>query len=643
MMKIMPKEKFPAFVNALIEDESLHVEGVKAKAQGGKFAFGPLESADELRLDYDVTILPPKKYFLPIQEPLMVFDLSKPFSVSKPENEAKKVIIGVHPYDIVAINQMDTYYQDTHVDDAYVQRRRNTLIIGLNVVNVSEKAFFGDMETGTVDSGYDLMLTVLDDSIAIAIGTDAGKTLLDTHAPSVRDATPDEVSSVTETVEKTVSRARRSLAVTPDKWHDLLDKNQDSAVWKEKSDKCLGCGTCTLVCPTCFCYDVTDTVDLTLKTGKRIRTWDGCLLLNFTKVGSGEIFRKNIIDRYRHRYNRKGRYLPDMLGFVACVGCGRCSTQCIPDIADPVEVMNSLARQGVLPTVTSKATPVSTHGSPSSARSGEPLYLPRPATLKRVEKLTRSETYFEIELDEGIPLGHQPGQFVEVSIMGYGEAPISLSSAPDGSRFELVVRKVGDVTTQLHTMKPGDKVGIRGPFGKGFDTEALKGKDLLFIGGGIGIIPMRSLIKYVLDHRQDYGEVTILYGCKEPCELFFKDEVNQWNKLEDVNLLLSADKCPEGECWEGEVGLITCLLPKVTFDPRTTIAIVVGPPVMYKFVIRDLLKRGVPEEHIIVSLERRMKCGVGKCGHCQINGMYVCKDGPVFNYRDVKDLPEAFT
>jgi sulfite reductase subunit B len=644
-MKIVSKKDFNAFVNALIEDESLHVEGVKAKPQGEKFAFGPLESADELRLDYDVTILPPKKYFLPVEETLMTFDLQKPFSVTNPEDTIKKVIIGVHPYDIVAIQQMDAYYLDTHVDDAYVQRRKNTLIIGLNVVTVSEKAFFGDMGTGTVDSGYDLLLTVLDDSIAIEIGTDAGKNVLESHAPSMRDATPEEVSAVTSLVEKTVSAARRDLAVPPQSWNDLLDNTQENSVWKEKSDKCLGCGTCTIVCPTCFCYDVKDEVDITLEKGKRIRTWDGCLLINFTKVGSGEIFREDTISRYKHRFNRKGRYLPDMLGFVACVGCGRCSTQCIPDIADPVDVINVLAQSVTSPLEASQNTPLSALGSspPATITPEKSLYLPRPATLKKVEQLTPSESYFEIELDDGRPLGHEPGQFVEVSIMGYGEAPISVSSAPDGSTFELVVRKVGDVTTRLHAMNPGDKVGIRGPFGKGFDTEGLKGKDLLFIGGGLGIVPMRSLVNHVLNHRQEYGEVTILYGCKEPCELLFRDEVEQWDNREDVNHLLSADRCPEGECWEGEIGLITCLIPKVTFDPLSTMAIVVGPPIMYRFVIRDLLERGLPADHIIVSLERRMKCGVGKCGHCQVNGIYVCKDGPVFNYADIKDLPEAFT
>jgi len=640
-MKIITKKEFLAFVDALIEDESIDVEGVKAK--GEKFVFGSLESADELQLDYDVTILPPKKYFLPQYETIMTFDLSKPFAVDKVEDPKPKVIIGVHPYDIIAIKQMDTYFLDTHVDDSYLQRRKNTLIIGSNVLNVAEKAFFGDMGAGFVDSGYDLMLTDMGDKIAIEIGTEAGEKLLNNYAHSVQEATPNDIQKVRTIIENASAKAKRGLLVKPQGWHDLLEKNYDSDVWKKQAKKCLGCGTCTLVCPTCFCYDISDEVDLNLTTGKRIRTWDGCLLRDFTKVGSGEIFRENIEDRYRHRYNRKGRYLPDMLGFVACVGCGRCSTQCVPDIADPVDLINMIAKAPSLSVKESEVTLLTAEDKIVSATVEEPLHVPRPATLKRVEKLTEWETLFEIELDDGLPLGHQPGQFVEISVMGFGEAPISVSSAPNGNTFQLVVRRVGDVTSKLHTMKPGDKVGIRGPFGKGFDMEALKRKNLLFIGGGIGIVPMRSLINYVLNNRQDFAEVTILYGCKKPCELLFKEEVAEWETRENIQFMRSVDKCPEGESWGGEIGVITCLIPKVEFDPKDTITIVVGPPIMYRFVIRDLINLGMPEENIIVSLERRMKCGVGKCGHCQINGIYVCKDGPVFNYKDVKDLPEAFT
>jgi NAD(P)H-flavin reductase len=154
---------------------------------------------------------------------------------------------------------------------------------------------------------------------------------------------------------------------------------------------------------------------------------------------------------------------------------------------------------------------------------------------------------------------------------------------------------------------------------------------------------MRSLINYVLDHRADFGKVIILYGCKEPRELLFRDEVAGWSTRGDLLHKKTVDRCPPGVDWDGEVGVITTLIPRVHFNASTTTAIVVGPPVMYKFVLTELLKLGMPERQIIVSLERRMKCGVGTCGHCQMHGVYVCKEGPVFNYTEIKDLPEAFT
>lgn len=270
------------------------------------------------------------------------------------------------------------------------------------------------------------------------------------------------------------------------------------------------------------------------------------------------------------------------------------------------------------------------------------IYMPRSATIKSVEQMTAKEKLFKIAMDDGRPLGHRPGQFVEVSVFGIGEAPISVSSAPaQDNTFELCVRAVGNVTNAMHRLNAGDKVGIRGPFGKGFDTESLKGKDILFVGGGIGIVPLRSAINHVLSHRKDYGEVTILYGCKEPCELLFDYEIAEWERRDDVKHYLTVDRCPEGECWDGNIGVITTLIPKADFDPATTYALICGPPVMYKFVIRSLKERSMPDDHMILSLERRMKCGVGKCGHCQMNGVYVCQDGPVFNYAQIKDLQEA--
>jgi len=634
-MKTLSKNEWLAFVNRLITEDTREVIGVQAK--GEKFVFAPLEDAKNLRLDYDVTILPPKKFFLPQYETMMKFDLSKSFDVQRAEDPDPIVIIGVHPYDIAAIRQMDSYFLDTEVSATYLKRRKSTLIIGSDVMNVSERAFFGSMGTGRVQSGYDLFITDLGDRIAIEIGTEEGARLLK-YAENLEDATPVDVQKVTAFREAASSMAMRGIKVKPKGWHDLLQKNYESEVWKEQSDKCLGCGTCTLVCPTCFCYDIVDDISLDLKTAQRVRTWDGCLLRQFTAVASGEVFREDILARYRHRFNRKGNYLPDRLGFVACVGCGRCSSQCLPDIADPVQLINKLFDSTTHLVTESVMDPHSVRTEMKEVFEGDSLHVPMSATVKRVEKLTEMETLFEIEPDSLLPLGHKPGQFVEVSLMGVGEAPISVSSAPGGNTFEIVVRKVGDVTRKMHTLNPGDKVGIRGPFGNGFDVEWLKGKNLLLIAGGLGIVPMRSLFNHVTNNRQDYGEVTILYGCKTPSEMLFTDEIAL---LE--NNLLAVDECPDGEAWEGDVGVITILIPKAKFDPKDTIAVVVGPPIMYRFVIRELLSMGMPEENIIVSLERRMKCGVGKCGHCQMNGIYVCREGPVFNYRDVKDLPEAFT
>lgn len=271
------------------------------------------------------------------------------------------------------------------------------------------------------------------------------------------------------------------------------------------------------------------------------------------------------------------------------------------------------------------------------------VYLPKTATITRIEEETPKEKLFNVKLDNGQRLGHKPGQFVELSVFGVGEAPFSITSSPTKpGGFELCVRATGDVTNALHGMNVGDRIGIRGPFGNGFDLDFLKGKDLLFIGGGIGIVPLRSMINYVFDKREDFGKVTILYGCKEPCELLFGVEVNQWSKRPDVEHHLTVDKCPEGECWEGNIGVITTLIPNVHFDIHKTFVLVVGPPIMYKFVLESLKEKDMPDDHIMLSFERHMKCGLGKCGHCQINAVYVCREGPVFNYAKLKHLPEAF-
>lgn len=269
------------------------------------------------------------------------------------------------------------------------------------------------------------------------------------------------------------------------------------------------------------------------------------------------------------------------------------------------------------------------------------IYLPRNATVLISEQVTEKERFLELKLDSGEELGHMPGQFVEFSVPGIGEAPISISSSPthEGS-FQVLVRKVGNVTRAIHNLKSGDKVGIRGPFGTHFPVKkAMRNRDIVFVCGGLGLVPVRSAINYVIANRDDYGDVIVLYGAKNPEERLFVNEISGWKREVKVTVRETVDR--GNEKWAGNVGVITTLMTDMTLDSRSTIAIICGPPVMYKFAIQALYKAGMSAENIYLSLERHMKCGVGKCGHCQMNGLYVCQDGPVFRWSEITSVEEA--
>jgi len=270
----------------------------------------------------------------------------------------------------------------------------------------------------------------------------------------------------------------------------------------------------------------------------------------------------------------------------------------------------------------------------------EDLYHPVMAEIKEVKRLSAMETYYRIELPGGEDLGHVPGQFVELSIFGVGEAPFSVSSSPTlkGS-FELGVRRAGMLTDVLLRQQPGTKVGIRGPFGNGIDIEKFKGKDVLIVAGGIGLVPMRSMINYVIDNRDQFGKLIICYGSKSDQDLLFTDELARWEKDPSIDYQVTVDQ--GSDSWQGNTGVITTLIPGLDLDLPNTVCCICGPPVMYRFVLLSLKSKGLSEENIYMSLERRMKCGVGKCGHCQINHSYVCQDGPVYHYPDIKSLQEA--
>jgi NAD(P)H-flavin reductase len=269
-------------------------------------------------------------------------------------------------------------------------------------------------------------------------------------------------------------------------------------------------------------------------------------------------------------------------------------------------------------------------------------YEPRPAEILEVRSLTALERHYRLALDGGAPLSHMPGQFVQVSIPGVGECPISICSSPTRPHaFELTVRRVGEVTDAIHRLRVGDQVGIRGPLGRGFDVRELHGSDILIVAGGCALAPARSLIQYILDRRPRFGEFHLLYGARSPAELLFRHDLEVWQDDPRVRCMVTVDRFDES--WRGHTGVVTRLFQQLPrLSPHTKVA-VIGPPVMFKFVMLELIQRRIPERSIYCSLERRMKCGIGKCGHCQINHLYACVDGPVFPYSELATVREAIT
>ncbi|MBN1223084.1 MAG: FAD/NAD(P)-binding protein [Candidatus Aminicenantes bacterium] len=271
-------------------------------------------------------------------------------------------------------------------------------------------------------------------------------------------------------------------------------------------------------------------------------------------------------------------------------------------------------------------------------------FLPEPARIVRMQYLTEDVKFFQIriaDMEKALSFHYSPGQFAMISVLGAGEAPFSISSSPSRpGLLEFCIRKAGTVTNALFQMKENDLIGVRGPFGNGFPADKMIGKDIIIVMGGLGAAPLRSVLLYCLDNRDLFRRVILLHGAKRPAEMIFREEFFHLKKRNDLECYLAVDSDDTGE-WTENVGVVTKLFPLLKeVDPANTYSIVCGPPVMYKFVLKELVDLKIPKDQILMTLERRMKCGVGKCGHCAIDYIYTCLDGPVFTYWDVIHMRE---
>jgi ferredoxin len=329
---------FPAFVSAMIEAGPVY--GPVAKRS--RFVFERLESPQDLRLDYDVTILPPKKLFFPPAQDLLRFDGDGVKAALEPE---EKILFGVHFYDVKAIDQTDLLFSERNFDVNYMAHRQTTTIVASNIQTVSQRAFFASVGTNVAPKGHDAYLTLIDGGYVLETFTERGEALLSFgRFEPATDAQRREAEETNAAVlEKCPERLEHGTEVIAAKVRAAF---RDEDLWNDLAADCFSCGTCNTVCPTCYCFDVEDTWNVDQRSGQRTRYWDACLTEDFAKVslgeGATENFREERSERFRHRIMRKAVYLNPKLGGPACVGCGRCSAGCTADIADPARVINQI-------------------------------------------------------------------------------------------------------------------------------------------------------------------------------------------------------------------------------------------------------------------------------------------------------------
>ncbi len=273
----------------------------------------------------------------------------------------------------------------------------------------------------------------------------------------------------------------------------------------------------------------------------------------------------------------------------------------------------------------------------------ENIYLPKLAVIKEIIQETPDTKTVRITINNNECIDFLPGQFGEFSFIGEGESTFGFSSSPLRKEFlEFSFRTSGRATSGMNGLNPGDMIGFRGPYGNYFDTAKMKGKNLVFIGGGIGMAPVKSILEYCIDERSNYGKITVLYGARTVSDLMYKGVMEEWKKALDTNVVITVDPSGETKDWTGRVGFVPTVLEQLPLKGDNAVAVVCGPLIMIKFVLKSLDKMGFDKENIITTLENRMKCGLGKCGRCNVGSVYVCKDGPVFTAKELEALPNDF-
>lgn len=340
--KIIKKEDFKGFVEALIAGNKV----VAPTKKGVKYAFGEVDSIDEVAFDYDTTILSPRKYFYPQEETMLKFTLGDKPQVETVVESEPLVILGIHPCDVAATWLLDIVFRDDPEDPNYTEKRDKAVLIGLNCAKpCDEFSFCKDMGTNNATEGFDLMLTDLGDRYFVEVGTETGEKVL-VESAQAGEATAEDMKALQDFQSAKDKEFENRIPYDTKFLPEILENSYDSLVWDAMARKCFSCGSCNIVCPTCYCFNVTDEMAANLTEGIRKRVWDSCQLDSFAAVAGGENFREDRAARLRHRFFRKGKWLMERYGKLGCVGCGRCDRNCLVKI-NSVETYTQLAGEKV--------------------------------------------------------------------------------------------------------------------------------------------------------------------------------------------------------------------------------------------------------------------------------------------------------